>query len=97
MSLETASKVEVSPELVEAVRTFPIRRQVRHCGTSFEVDALSIYATCPACKTKIKLRAYSAAPDLEDLIDAVLEWMTQPAAKAVAEARMKKIAADMDE
>jgi hypothetical protein len=97
MSLETVHKVEVTPELVEAVRAFPVRREVRHCGSTFAVGALAIYAVCPTCKEQIKLRAFSAAPELEDVIDAVLEWMSQPEARALAEARMETIAADAEE
>lgn len=97
MNLDTSAKADVSPELLDAIRELPTIRLVQHCGTTFESSPLSLYATCPKCGTQIKLRAYSAAPEIEDLFDAVIEWMSQPGAEKAISERAKEIAADEDE
>ena len=78
----------------DAIRAFPARREVTHCGVGFTASPFAIYATCPACLARVKLRAYSAAPEIEDVFDAVFEWMTQHGAGAAADARMAELAAE---
>lgn len=94
--MSTAAEVVVTPELLEAVAAFPVNREIRHCGTTFTAPALDLYAICPACGSRVKLRSFSGVPELEDVFDAVLTWMRQPGAEAVAGRRSAEMAADSD-
>lgn len=87
----------IPPGLLEALRTFPVERAVKHCGVDFIVDPLSIYANCPACGQQVKLRCFSAGDEIEDVFDAVLEWMLKPGAADVVKRRMEIIAQDRDD
>jgi hypothetical protein len=84
----------IPAKLVGALRDFPEVRNVEHCGKSFAVSPLSIYAQCPHCDTEVKVRAFSAADELEDVIDAVLVWMNKPAAGHAAEQRAAELRED---
>lgn len=79
--------VEVSEDLVEAIRSFSVRREVEHCGFRFSISPFDIYATCPQCGDRFKVRAFSGCAEIEDVFDAVFEWMNQPAAEGVADRR----------
>jgi hypothetical protein len=95
MTVNTPAKsVEVSAELVEALRSFPRARTVDHCGSALQVSPLALYAECPICRQRVKLRAFSAEHEIEDVFDAVLEWMNEPQALAYAEQRRKEIGHD---
>lgn len=96
MTPNKATEIPLSHDLVEAIAAFPVRRDVSHCGTTFPVSPLEIYATCPVCKTRIKVRSFTGAPELEDVFDAVITWMLQPGADEVVERRQAEIAADSD-
>ena len=85
---------DVPADLIEAIQSFPSRREVEHCGQTFVAGALDMYADCPTCGTRLKLRSYSATTELEDVFDAVLEWMTDPAARQSAESRLRAIEDD---
>lgn len=82
--------------VVDAIRAFPAEREVTHCGVPFTASPLAVYGVCPACGAKVKLRSFAAVPELEDVFDAVLEWMNQPAASAHAEARRRELTTDND-
>lgn len=46
------------------------------CHTSVRYHALQIYANCPKCNTQIKVRAFGGVgTEIQDVIDAVLEWI----------------------
>ena len=77
----------ISGELIEAIRAFPAQREVEHCGARFVVPAFDFYADCPLCCARIKLRGYSANGEVEDLFDAIFEWMNQPEAREIARRR----------
>jgi hypothetical protein len=94
MSTDIARTTEIPYDLIEAIQSFPQERQVEHCGERFAVPALDIYAVCPKCRTQIKVRSFGAAAELEDVFDAVLEWMTDPIARKSAESRLKTIVDD---
>lgn len=94
--MTTTTDPMVSQEVIDAVSALPAHRDVRHCGTDFTVSPFAIYAECPICRTRVKVRAFSAAPEVEDLFDAVFQWMNQPGAMAVAKARMAEIEADSE-
>mgnify|MGYP000151762886 CR=1 FL=1 len=87
-------RVDVAPEIVDAVRTLPLRREVSHCGLTFSVSSFDLYATCLTCGTRIKVRAYSAIPEIEDVFDAVFEWMNQPGAERLVQERRRALADD---
>jgi hypothetical protein len=88
----------VSVELIEAIKSLPLRREVQHCGSTFRVASpFAIYTTCPRCGQRIKVRAFSAAPEVEDVFDAVFAWTLQPTAEGLAQARRQEIRDDADE
>jgi len=86
----------VTPELLEAITSFPVRREARHCGTTFAAGPFDIYATCPTCGTRLKVRAFSGNTEVEDVFDAVLTWMLRPGADAAVRERLAALAADPD-
>jgi hypothetical protein len=94
MSVTEQTAVEVSPELLDAISQLPVSREMQHCGQSFTVSPFDLYATCPNCRSRVKLRSFAAVPELEDVFDAVFAWMNQPGAAEVAEKRRQEIAAD---
>jgi hypothetical protein len=57
MKPERKLDVAVATGLVEAIASFPLRREVVHCGTTFSVSPFDLYGECPSCHTRIKLRA----------------------------------------
>jgi hypothetical protein len=88
--------VEVPPGLLEAIAAFPLRREVTHCGVSFSVSPFDFHAECPCCRVRIKVRSFAAVPELEDVFDAVFEWMNQEGAAELARRRQAEIAEDRD-
>lgn len=85
---------DVDPELIEAIKSFPVRREAVHCADSFSVPPFDLYGSCPKCGSRVKVRGFSATPEIEDVFDAVFEWLNQPGAQAVAADRQRTIAAD---
>jgi hypothetical protein len=94
MPTSNITPVDISPELLEAVAAFPLYRDVSHCGSSFRVSPFDFYATCPTCGTRIKVRSFSANPELEDVFDAVFAWMNQPGAAELVRGRQQAIRSD---
>jgi hypothetical protein len=92
MSVAEQTTVDVSPELVDAIAQFPTTRTVKHCGQSFSVSPFDLYAVCPQCSSRVKVRGFAAVPELEDVFDAVFAWMNQPGAAEVAEKRRREMA-----
>ena len=97
MATNTTFSVDVPPHLIEAIRCFPTQREVEHCGVRFHVPPFDMYATCPQCKTQLKLRGFSAQSELTDVFDAVFEWMNQPQAESLAQQRRKTLPDEDDE
>jgi hypothetical protein len=91
MADEKQKTVWVDSELIEAIRSFSLAREVVHCGGGFLVDPLEIYADCPKCGAHIKLRSFTASYEIEDLFDAVLLWMNRPEAMDVLNRRQQKL------
>ena len=87
MELDQRPRVEVPEGLLEAIRTFPAHREVEHCGVWSLVPSFAIYADCPQCGSRIKVRSFSAGGEIEDVFDAVFEWMDQPHAREEARRR----------
>jgi hypothetical protein len=96
MSLESRSEVEVSSDLLDAIRSFPVEREVEHCGARMTVSPFDFYADCPRCGSRVKLRSFAAAGEIEDVFDAVFEWMSDPNARRAAEQRCQEFEADRD-
>lgn len=94
MAVKHSPGLEIGGELIDAIRAFPVHREIEHCGTKITVESLDFYANCPNCGARIKVRSFAAAPEIEDVFDAVLEWMNQPGAQEVADHRRAALAAD---
>jgi predicted nucleic acid-binding Zn-ribbon protein len=97
MKLKRCSQIEVSEELLDAIRSLPVKREVEHCGQRFVVPPFDIYATCPKCGCQLKIRSFSGATEVEDVFDAVFEWMNQPGAAELVRKRQEDIEKDKDE
>lgn len=67
MNTPLASELDVMPQLLEAIAPFPLKREVSHCGTVFAVSSFDIYATCPVCKARIKVRSFTSNTEIEDV------------------------------
>jgi ATP-dependent Clp protease ATP-binding subunit ClpA len=81
-------------DLVDAVRSFPLKRQVNHCGKLTEVSPFDFYFECPECGLVTKLRSSSGVSEIEDLFDAFCEWLDQPGALDVVQKRQQDIRED---
>jgi hypothetical protein len=97
MSPEIYPTIDVPASLIEALRTFPRQRDVEHCGRKMTVSPFDLYAECPHCGSRLKLRAFSAGYGVEDIFDAVFEWMNRPEARELARRRQEALANDSDE
>jgi hypothetical protein len=97
MPVKNRDDVTISKGLLEAIRNFPLQREVEHCGGPVTVSPFALYAECPRCGTRLKVRGFSAAAEVEDVFDAVFEWLNQPAAQEVARERQKALAEDAEE
>ena len=89
-----ASSSQKKEDLVDAVRSFPLKRQVNHCGKLTEVSPFDFYFECPECGLLTKLRSFSGVSEIEDLFDAFCEWLDQPGALAVVQKRQQEIRED---
>ena len=97
MKLERDRRIDVPYFIIDTIRSFPLEREVEHCGSKFVVSPFDIYATCPRCSTRLKVRSFSAVPEVEDVFDALFEWMLQPGAGQLAKHRQQAIESDRDE
>ncbi len=91
MDDEQYKTVWVDSEVIEAIESFPLSREVEHCGSKFSVPPFEIYADCPRCKAQIKLRGFTSSYEIEDVFDSVFLWMSRPEALEIAQARRQKI------
>jgi hypothetical protein len=80
--------------LIEAIRALPAERIVEHCGTVWSVSPFDIYSNCPQCGAQIKLRAFSGSAGIEDVFDAMFEWMNQTGADDLVRRRRETIRDD---
>ena len=95
--MRVGREVEVAPELIDAIRGFPTSRKVEHCGETYAVSPFDIYAECRRCGEKVKVRSFSGVPEIEDVFDAVFEWMLDPNAEEIALDRMKVIKRELSD
>lgn len=94
---QTHPNQAVPPGLLEAIHSFPREREVEHCGCRWVVSPFDIYWICPSCGARLKLRAFSALPEIEDVFDAVFKWLNQPGAEELAKHRRKAIAEEPED
>lgn len=96
MEWQSTRNLELPFCLLEAIRSLPIYRSVAHCGETFQVPSFDMYADCPRCGARIKARSFAANSEIEDLFDAVFEWMNQPGAEILARRRQQVLQQDQD-
>jgi len=89
--------IKIPAGLLEAIRSFPLEREVEHCGIRMRVSPFDLYADCPHCGTRIKVRSFSGTDEIEDIFDAVIEWANQPGAQEVIERRRKALEEETDD
>ncbi len=88
--------VDVPSGLVEAVRSFPSEKIVAHCGKRWSVSPFDVYSDCPQCGARVKLRSFTGGAEIEDVFDALFEWMNQPGVDELVRQRREAIAKDAD-
>ena len=88
-------KAQYESGLIEQIKRFQGSRSVEHCGNTFRVPSFEFNVRCPLCDVEIKVRAFSAVTEIEDVFDAVFEWLLDPTNKEVAEKRMLEIKNDI--
>jgi hypothetical protein len=91
------SDVDIPFKLLEELRGMVPFREVDHCGRIFEASPFDIYAACPSCGVRIKLRGFAAITELEDVFDAVFAWMELNQADEIVKKRRQEIREDMDD
>ncbi len=94
MKLERNSEAEITEGLLEAIRSLPLQRVVEHCGSRMAVSPFEHYVDCSQCGMRIKFRSFSAGAEVEDVFDAVFEWMNQPGALDLARRRQEVLRED---
>jgi hypothetical protein len=87
----------VTPQLIEAIRSYPTSREISHCGETFAVSPFDIQVNCPMCNQYLKVRSFAAIPEFEDVFDAVFEWLINPEAMKYFEKRKREIIDDSEE
>ena len=86
--------LNIPAEVLDAIREFPASREIEHCGQAHAVSPFQLYFDCPTCGKRTKLRAFSAAPEVADLFDAVFAWMTQPGVAEHVQQRQQELDED---
>jgi hypothetical protein len=86
--------LDISEDLLNSIRSFPAEREIEHCGVRIGISPFAFYAECPRCGTRIKVRSFAAGPEIEDVFEAVFEWMNRPDAQKVADQRRLDLASD---
>jgi hypothetical protein len=87
---------DIPAGLLDAIRSFPLEREVEHCGIRTKVSPFDCYAQCPQCGAHIKVRSFSGVDEVEDVFDAVFEWMNRPMAQEVVRRRLNALEEDTD-
>jgi hypothetical protein len=89
-------KEQCEDRIIEQIKHFQGVRLVGHCGNTFRVPSFDFNVRCPSCNSEIKVRSFSGINEIEDVFDAVFEWMLDPNNHEVAEQRMREIKEDLD-
>jgi hypothetical protein len=96
MELKHEPDLLIPPRLITAIESFPLEREVSHCGERFSASPFDIYAECPKCGARLKVRSFSGVTEIEDVFDAVFSWMTQPGASELIRRRQQAISEDRE-
>ena len=96
MKLKSVQFAAIPADLIDAIRAFPLEREVEHCGGRWTVSPFDFYATCPHCGIRLKVRSFSAQAEVEDVFDAVFEWLNRPEAREVVSRRRAELEAERD-
>jgi hypothetical protein len=96
VELKDRYTIEIPAGLLDAIRSFPLEREVEHCGIRMSVPIFDVYADCPQCGARIKVRSFSGTEDIEDVFDAVFEWMNRSMALEVVNRRLKALTEESD-
>jgi len=91
MKAEDVLKVDVSWELIEAVKSWPRQKKTEHCENVLMLDPFAVDTTCPTCGKTLKLRHLSDRAEIPDVFDAVFKWIVMHDADSVAEQRVEDI------
>ena len=94
MDLKHHPGIDVTEELLDAIRSFPMEREVEHCGTRIVASPFDLYADCPRCGARLKLRSFAGVGEIEDIFDAVFEWLNRPKAREIAQRRQAVLGED---
>ena|SRR2546427_169261 len=97
MELKDRYTIVIPAGLLEAIRSFPMEREVEHCGSRVTVPIFDVYADCPQCGARIKVRSFSGTEEIVDIFDAVFEWMNRPMAQEVVKRRLKALTEEIDD
>src|SRR5437763_1764933 len=97
MELKQRTAIEIPAGLIDAIRSFPAERETEHCGTPLRASPFDFYAQCPRCGVRVKLRSFSGGDEIEDIFDAVFDWMNHPIAKQAAARRQQTLEAESHE
>ncbi len=63
---------------IDMIEDYPVVRIVEFSchGTKLKVNPLDIYANCPKCSSRVKIRAFSSYPsEVQDLLVKAKEWL----------------------
>jgi hypothetical protein len=96
MEMKRNHDLEIPADLIESIETFPLQRDITHCEETFQVPSFTIYADCPRCGARIKVRSFGAVAEIEDVFDAVFTWMSQPGAEELVRRRQQVLQQDQD-
>ena len=84
-------------DIIDEIKALPHFRDITcaDCDTSFRVHTLEIHANCPKCGATPKCRAFGGiGTEVQDVIDAVLEWMGEGESLDAVMSRHKMIMED---
>lgn len=96
MHTDKRKDLSISASLLEAIQSFPLQREMAHCGQKFRASSLDIYGICPRCGQEVKLRSFSAVPELEDVFDAFIAWTLKSGVMEVIARRQKALKEELE-
>ena len=91
MEIPHSKELNLSHQLLQAIAAFPLERDVQcfNCDQLISISPFEFYAECPRCNAKRKVKSMSGVTELEDVFDAVFQWLDQPRALAIMEHRQR--------
>lgn len=97
MGTDLRTELRLPSELLDAIRSLPATREVVHCQTRFQIPVFATYGACPMCGEQFKVRSFSGETEIEDVFDAVFEWMSSPKTSGEAHRRIAEVIDDLDD